>query len=190
MTKASHVTNFERARTNSRPSLAACSVDVNAPAARAFDLFTGQIGRWWPLECKAGAHGAREIFVEPRASGRIYERNSDGREDLWGTIAACVPGRTIIVDWKLDSSFVPNPKLITDLEIFFADNRKGSSHVTIVHTRLENFGPDLQGSSEAMACRWRQVLDAFQCFAKLSCNRFTLDPAFGRRDADRPAGLY
>lgn len=190
MTNASHLTNFERARRDNRPSLAACSVDVNAPLGGAFDLFTGQIGRWWPLECKTGAHGAREIFVEPRTSGRIYERNSDGQEELWGTIAAYVPARTIIVDWKLDSSFVPNPKLITDLEIFFSDNGNGTSHVTIVHTRLENFGADLQGLSEGMTCRWRQVLNAFQNFAKLSCNRFTLDPAFGGRDADRPAGLY
>jgi hypothetical protein len=46
------------------------SVDVRAAPARAFELFAGRMGDWWPRGRTIGAGPHAEIVVEPREGGR------------------------------------------------------------------------------------------------------------------------
>jgi uncharacterized protein YndB with AHSA1/START domain len=76
------------------------TIELDAPLARAFDVWTGHVGRWWPLAhhsiSKADATGC---FIEPGVGGRLYETTRSGDEHLWGTVAVWEPPRRLAYSW-------------------------------------------------------------------------------------------
>ena len=55
------------------------TVDVRVPPERAFEVFTRDIGTWWPLESYTlGALPAVTAVIEPRSGGRWFERAANG----------------------------------------------------------------------------------------------------------------
>ena len=76
------------------------TIELDAPLARAFDVWTGHVGRWWPLAhhsiSKAEATGC---FIEPGVGGRLYETTRSGAEHLWGTVAVWEPPRRLAYSW-------------------------------------------------------------------------------------------
>ena len=72
------------------------TVTVRSDPARAFELFTAQMGKWWPLESYSRAvnefeHedvGVSELMFEARMGGSIQERMTDGRVLPWGEVSA------------------------------------------------------------------------------------------------------
>jgi hypothetical protein len=54
-------------------------VKVQAPQELAWQVFTQQMGTWWPLAVyKIGKANAVDAIIEPRVGGRWYERGEDG----------------------------------------------------------------------------------------------------------------
>ena len=49
------------------------SVRVKAPVARAFDVFTSGLSRWWPLDHGVGKKPIAKVLMEPRLGGRWLE---------------------------------------------------------------------------------------------------------------------
>jgi uncharacterized protein YndB with AHSA1/START domain len=186
MTISSAFDAFDRVRP--RPSLATCSIDVEGPPDRSFDLFTSHFGHWWPIGA-TGPKAERKIVIEPKANGGFYEVRPGG-PDHWGKVIAYVPGHTILLDWKLDLRFLPDPSLSSDVEIFFAQNRDQSSHVTIIHGRLEQLCRGSGDVARGLATQWRSILKAFRSYSRLHHIRATLGAGEPRLDGERPAGLY
>ena len=60
-------------------------IEVAAPQAIAFQVFTAEMSSWWPLESHhIGKTKAVASVVEPKVGGRWYERGEDGTECSWG----------------------------------------------------------------------------------------------------------
>ena len=76
------------------------TIELRAPLGRAFEVWTGHVGRWWPLAqhsvSKADATGC---FIEPCVGGRLYETSRTGEEHLWGTVAVWEPPRRLAHSW-------------------------------------------------------------------------------------------
>jgi uncharacterized protein YndB with AHSA1/START domain len=76
------------------------TIELDAPLARAFEVWTGHVGCWWPLAqhsiSKAEATGC---FIEPGVGGRLYETTRSGAEHLWGTVAVWEPPRRLAYSW-------------------------------------------------------------------------------------------
>ncbi len=67
-------------------------VNVQAPQAVAWRVFTEKMGAWWPLAYyKIGKANAVDAVIEPRAGGRWYERGDDGSTCQWGSVLAWEP---------------------------------------------------------------------------------------------------
>ena len=43
------------------------TVETRAAPARAFDLFTGRMGEWWPRGKTVGKNPAKTVVVEPQS---------------------------------------------------------------------------------------------------------------------------
>jgi len=54
------------------------SIIVQASAARAFDVFTAGIDRWWPKSHGLGEAPVIESIIEPFVGGRWYTKCADG----------------------------------------------------------------------------------------------------------------
>src|ERR1035437_6864143 len=74
---------------------------VRSDVRHTFDTFVRTIGTWWPVDpFSAGEDRVRDIIIEQRAGGRVYETWSDGTEVDWGGLLAWAPPDRVVMTWK------------------------------------------------------------------------------------------
>ena len=143
------------------------SVVVKAPPARAFEVFTAGMGRWWPASHSIGASSLREVGMEPRAGGRWFERGEDGSECDWGRVLAWEPPTRLLLAWQIDAAWRHDPALVTEVEIRFAPEGEGTTRVELEHRDIERFGTGAEATRAALDSPggWSGLLDAFAASA-------------------------
>jgi Activator of Hsp90 ATPase homolog 1-like protein len=102
---------------------------VPCPPDRAFEYFTRDIGRWWPLGTHSlGQADTADVHFEAREGGRLIETRHDGREHTWGTVTAWQPGHRVAFSWHLDR----DPATAQWVDVRFAADPAGTQ-VTLTH---------------------------------------------------------
>ncbi|HEY4634515.1 MAG TPA: SRPBCC family protein [Candidatus Limnocylindrales bacterium] len=114
------------------------SFDVRAPSTHAFDVWTRDIGRWWPADHTATGEDGLTVTLEPRVGGRIFERTTDGRESDWGEILVWEPPRRFVYTWHLRRSVEES----TEVEIRFVATAPDATRVEIEHRGWERLGSE------------------------------------------------
>jgi len=141
------------------------SVRTKAAPARAFEIFTGQIGLWWPRGRTAGGKPHVDLLIEPRVGGRWFERDADGVETDTGKVLAWEPPRRLILAWQLDARKQYDPDLITEVEITFSPADGGGTVVALEHRNLERFRTDPETWAAAIHRGWTEMLEIFRSYA-------------------------
>jgi uncharacterized protein YndB with AHSA1/START domain len=113
-------------------------VRVNAAPARAFEVFTAGMRRWWARDKSINKSPIRDIVMEPRAGGRWFERGEDGSECQWGKVLAWEPPSRLLLAWQISPQWRFDPDLLTEVEIRFTPDGAGTL-VELEH-RLEGYG--------------------------------------------------
>ena len=126
------------------------SIFVNAPQARAFEVFTGGIGRWWPKSHKIGQSDLERPVIEPFAGGRWYELDVDGSECEIGKVAAWEPPSRLLLIWQLTPEFTFDPDLVTEVEVTFAPEGEGT-RVDLEHRHIERMGEKADAMRESVS---------------------------------------
>jgi hypothetical protein len=137
------------------------SVEVKAAPARAFELFTAHMGRWWPRGKTLGADPHADIVVEPRAGGRWYERDAEGNETPWGRVLAWEPPGRVLLGWQLDAKWRYDPDFLTEVELSFAPLAGGGTRVTLEHRNLERYGVDAEEYAGKLRGGWPTFVGHF-----------------------------
>jgi hypothetical protein len=137
------------------------TVQVNAPPARAFELFASRIGRWWPKTTSVGKTPFVDVIMEPRVGGRWFERDAEGAETQWGHVMAWEPPSRLLLAWQLNSQFTYDPDLVTEVEVTFAPAAEGGALVTLEHRHLERFGADAEKIATQLGGGWPTMLGHF-----------------------------
>ena len=127
------------------PTPARKSVQVGAPPARAFEVFTAGIGRWWPKTHHIGASELDTHVIEPKAGGRWYERGIDGVECEIGKVLVWEPPVRLILGWQLTADWKFDPDLMTEVEVRFIPVGVNTTRVELEHRNLERFGDRADG---------------------------------------------
>jgi len=147
-------------------------VDVKAPPARAFDLFTGRMGAWWPKAMSIGGAPFAEILIEPRTGGRWFERSEDGVETQWGRVLDWGPPGRVLLAWQIDGAFRYDPAFETELELTFSALGEGT-RVTLEHRHLERFGDSAERLAGMLGGGWHGIMDGFGHFVAQSAEEET-----------------
>src|SRR5260221_7005328 len=99
-------------------------IQVKAPQAVVWGVFTEKMGTWWPLATyKIGKANAVDAVIEPRVGGRWYEHGDDGSTCQWGSVLSW----DINADWQYDAS------LKTEIEVRFIADGKDRTRVELEH---------------------------------------------------------
>jgi uncharacterized protein YndB with AHSA1/START domain len=141
------------------------SVDVKAPPARAFDLFTAHMERWWPVGRTVGKNPHAAIVMEPRPEGRWFERDAEGNETHWGKVLVWDPPARLVLGWQLTSQWAYDTNFLTEVELSFAPLDGGGTRVTLEHRNLERFGADAARMAEQIGGGWPRFLADFAAYA-------------------------
>ncbi len=145
------------------------SVAVRVPPATAFDLFSRQMGQWWPKGRTIGAEPHIAIVVEPHVDGRWFERDAHGHETQWGRVLAWEPPSRILLGWQINrqagGKFAFDAGLLTEVEINFVTADGGGTVVTLEHRDLERFGAEAANVGEAIRGGWSDRMAEFARYA-------------------------
>jgi uncharacterized protein YndB with AHSA1/START domain len=124
-------------------------VTVEAPIARAFDVFTRRLDAWWPHDSRQVAPTPAIAVLEPRVDGRCYSLSEDGTQCDWGRVLAFDPPHRLVFAWLLtpDWQFEPDPAKASDVTVTFTALSPSTTHVTLVHAGFERYGDAAAGAS-------------------------------------------
>lgn len=117
------------------------AITVEAPQHVAWQVFTEQIGSWWPLAVyKIGKTNAVDAIMEPRVGGRWYERGDDGSTCDWGRVLAWEPHGRLVLSWDITADWQYDPSLQTEIEVHFIPDGRARTRVEFEHRRLDRYG--------------------------------------------------
>lgn len=123
-----------------KPAPVKKTVTVDAPIARAFDVFTAEFGRWWPATHSIGKSPIKNAVMEQRAGGRWYEIGEDGSECAWGEVLAWEPPTRVLLAWRIGMDWQFDPGLLTEVDVRFTALGNDTTRVDLEHRLLENMG--------------------------------------------------
>ena len=133
------------------------SAHVARPLEQSFDVFTRQIGAWWPLPTH-GLYGgdAGAVAFE---HGRLVERATDGRCTVWGEVLAWDPPHRLVMSWHPGQG----AEEASEVEVRFTASDDGGTRVEIEHRGWERFGDNAMRRRHSYVGpgAWGHVLDHF-----------------------------
>lgn len=137
---------------------------VRSDAEHTFTVFVREIGTWWPTAMiSAGRERVRDVTVEHRPGGRVYETWHDGTTVDWGRLLVWDPPRRFTMSWMC----TPAP---TEVELTFAALGPALTRVAVEHrgwealteAQLREDCAQPGGyASGAFATGWTRILAAF-----------------------------
>jgi uncharacterized protein YndB with AHSA1/START domain len=94
------------------------SIRVKATPLRAFEAFTGEIGRWWrPNEMfRFTPREPGVLSFEPGRDGRLIETRAGGKVFEVGRVRAWEPGERLVFGWR---TYGFEPGQDTEVEVRF-----------------------------------------------------------------------
>ena len=143
------------------------TITVNVSQARAFDVFTNGIDRWWPTGHGVGATPVTKSVIEPRLGGRWYTLHEGGEEVTVGTIRVWEPPFRIVFSWQINASWKPDATVASEVEVTFTPQGPNTTRVDLEHRDFEVMG---QESGEKMRSDvnggWPGILEHYKVEAE------------------------
>ena len=130
------------------------TVLVDFAPAEAFELFTSRIASWWPVRTHSyGGDAVKDVVLEPKVGGRLYEVTDDGEQD-WGRVLEWDPPHRFLLDWRIGEARG------TEVEVRFTPEGPGA------RVELEHRGFSSGDPRDRYAGGWDVVLAPFVESAK------------------------
>jgi hypothetical protein len=133
------------------------SFEVACPAAHAFEVWTGQIGTWWPPDHTVTGHPDL-VVLQAGVGGRIFERAVDGVEHEWGHVTRWDPPKQLTYLWHLGA----DPARATEVEIRFVPQGDAVTRIEIEHRGWEGLGDAADAWRDRNRVGWSTLLPHFQ----------------------------
>ena len=127
------------------------SVVVDAPAERAFTVFTEGIGSWWTPEHHILQAELAEMVFEPRVGGHVIDRGVDGSECRWARVLVYEPPTRVVISWDINVQWQleSDPDRTSEIEVRFVPEGPARTRVELEHRHLDRHGEG-----------WEQMRDA------------------------------
>jgi uncharacterized protein YndB with AHSA1/START domain len=129
------------------------SVVVDVPQARAFAVFTDEIGTWWDPEHHLLPEGTElsGMVFEPRAGGHVIDVLSDGTASRWSRVLAYDPPDRVVFSWDINVRWEieTDHERSSEVEVRFIAEAPDRTRVELEHRNLDRHGDG-----------WEQMRDA------------------------------
>jgi uncharacterized protein YndB with AHSA1/START domain len=153
----------EKTTVLSRPPIRQSTI-VRSDIDHTFEAFVRMIGAWWPVDpLSIGGNRVREVTVEQRLGGRVYETWDDGSTADWGEVLVWEPPGRLVMSWLA----TPAP---TEVELAFTALGPGLTRVAVEHRGWEHLTREQLGEdcaepggylSGAYSHGWLLILERF-----------------------------
>jgi uncharacterized protein YndB with AHSA1/START domain len=137
---------------------------VQASPARAFEVFTAHIDRWWPKTHGIGTAPIRESIIEPFVGGRWYTRCEDDTDVVIGHVRVWEPAARLVVSWEINATWKPDARVAyaSEVEVRFEPEGAAATRVELEHRNFERMGEEA-GEKMRLAVDggWPKLLELF-----------------------------
>jgi uncharacterized protein YndB with AHSA1/START domain len=125
---------------------------VDAPVERAFEVFTADIGSWWPAEHHILQSPLAKMVFEPRVGGHVYDVGTDGSECRWARVLAYEPPDRIVFSWDITLGWQieTDPANTSEVEVRFGADGPDRTRVQLEHRHLDRHGEGWEGMRDAV----------------------------------------
>ena len=138
---------------------------VDAPADRAFRVFTEKMDQIKPREHNLLGVDIDTTIFEPRAGGRIYDRGTDGSECEWATVVAYEPPERVVFSWNINPYWQveTDAEKRSEVEVRFIAESPERTRVELEHRHLDRHGDGWEGLRDGVASQdgWPVYLQRF-----------------------------
>ncbi len=143
--------------TQTTPTELSTAVEVAAPIAHVFHVFTNQIGSWWDKDHHILQAPLAEMIFEPFVGGHIIDRGTDGSECRWSRVLAYDPPTRVCFSFDIDLRqwhLETDPAKASEVEIEFTELDAGRTHVRLTHRHLDRHGDGWESMRGALSSGW------------------------------------
>ena len=144
------------------------SIVVEASRERAFEVFTADIGSWWPADKHLLQGELAEMEFEPRVGGHIIDRGVDGSESPWARVLAYEPPDRVVFSWDISLRWEieTDPARCSEVEVRFIAESDDRTRVELEHRALERHGDGWESMRHAVASPngWGDGLSSFAAY--------------------------
>ncbi len=141
------------------------AIVVEAPIARAFQIFTEDFDRIKPREHNMLGVDIAETVFEPRVGGRVYDRGVDDSEFQWARVLKFEPPDRLVFSWDLSPQFQieSDPDKTSEVEVRFIAESAERTRVELEHRNLDRHGDGWEGTRDAVSSGggWPLYLERF-----------------------------
>jgi uncharacterized protein YndB with AHSA1/START domain len=125
---------------------------VEAPIARAFQVFTEDFGSFKPPEHNLLGVEIAETVFEPREGGHLYDRGVDGSECRWARVLAYEPPNRVVITWDISPQWQIETDLekTSEVEVRFITETPERTRVELEHRNLERHGNGWEAERDAV----------------------------------------
>jgi len=135
------------------------TIEVPCSQSNAFSTFTDKIGSWWPLDKNSVSamqgEVAKEVHIEAKSGGSIYEIGHDGTRHEWGSITTYNPSDKLVLAWHIGLGAEQASRVAVDFIVVDLDTTK----VVLMHDKWEAFGEKAGDMREGYNKGWAGVFE-------------------------------
>lgn len=144
------------------------TVVVETAQARAFEIFTAGIARWWPRFASFNkASPMKDMAIEGRVGGRWYETGEDGSEVTLGRVVAWEPPARFALTWDINRKWTQAQVTPTEFEVRFAAEGPDATRVELTHHLFERLGAQAGAEMRTDVERgWSEMVERFKANAE------------------------
>jgi uncharacterized protein YndB with AHSA1/START domain len=143
------------------------TIRVNTTAARAFEVFTSGLDRWWPRDHGIGKTPMKAAVMETRLGGRWYELAEDGSQATVGKIIVWEPPQRFVMTWDINSQWKPDTTVSSEVEVRFIAEDQNVTRVELEHRKFEQMGAEGGAKMrEDVDGGWPGMLERFKAHAE------------------------
>ena len=125
----------------------------------AFQRFTAEIGRWWPMRTHSvGEHETTDVILEGHVGGRLFERTANGTEHPWGSVIAWEPPSRVVFTWHVGRA----PSAAQEVEVRFTRDGSGGTVVELEHRGWEHLPDEARTQRDRYDSGWTGVLAHYE----------------------------
>lgn len=143
-------------------------VTVGTSRERAFEVYTRQLDSWWLRDHHIGKAPLKEVCMEPRLGGRLYEKGVDGSECDWGVVLAWEPPARLVFAWQINAEWAYEPELArsSEVEVRFTALGPKQTRVELIHRHFERHGDGAEAMRQGVKRGWPTLMGLFAAAAQ------------------------